>query len=145
MVITCETDYPKSYSGKARKSVQIIYATLTEDGDDELNFHCVKKKFLFNNKMFDLGDIFGIKSDTSNVSQEQEKLCVICFTQEKDTVVLPCRHMCLCLDCSQHVREKSSNCPICRTKVSTFIQIKNESKDDAEEEEEEEEESDDND
>ena len=33
--------------------------------------------------------------------------------------------MCLCLECSQEVRKSSNNCPICWTKVSTFIQIKN--------------------
>ena len=38
--------------------------------------------------------------------------------------MLPCRHMCLCMECSQIVRRQSNNCPICRTKVSTFIQIK---------------------
>mmetsp|Transcript_14578 Transcript_14578/g.16298 ORF Transcript_14578/g.16298 Transcript_14578/m.16298 type:complete len:98 (+) Transcript_14578:566-859(+) len=32
--------------------------------------------------------------------------------------------MCLCMECSQIVRRQSNNCPICRTKVSTFIQIK---------------------
>lgn len=28
------------------------------------------------------------------------------------------------MECSQIVRRQSNNCPICRTKVSTFIQIK---------------------
>lgn len=30
------------------------------------------------------------------------------------------------MECSQIVRRQSNNCPICRTKVSTFIQIKDE-------------------
>ena len=50
--------------------------------------------------MFVLRDIFGIKGTTANLTNETDKLCTICFTRAKDTVVLPCRHMCLCIDCS---------------------------------------------
>lgn len=123
VVLMIETDYPPDYKGKAKKSCQITYGKFNcETGD--YSFQCLKQKFLFNNKMFDLGEIFGIEGGTANIVNDTNKLCVICFTNDKDTVVLPCRHMCLCMECSQIVRRQSNNCPICRTKVSTFIQIK---------------------
>lgn len=123
LVLMVETDYPSDYKGKAKKSCQITYARFNfENGD--YHFQCLKQKFLFNNKMFDLGEIFGIEGGTANLLNDTNKLCVIWFTNDKDTVVLPCRHMCLCMECSQIVRRQSNNCPICRTKVSTFIQIK---------------------
>jgi len=123
VVLMVETEYPGDYSGKAKKSLQITYGNFNLE-NDEYSFVCLKQKFLFNNKMFDLGEIFGIEGGTANLVNDTNKLCVICFTNDKDTVVLPCRHMCLCMECSQIVRRQSNNCPICRTKVSTFIQIK---------------------
>lgn len=123
VVLMIETDYPANYTGKAKKSCQITYGKFHLE-NETYSFQGIKQKFLFNNKMFDLGEIFGIEGGTANLVNDTNKLCVICFTNDKDTVVLPCRHMCLCMECSQIVRRQSNNCPICRTKVSTFIQIK---------------------
>lgn len=52
----------------------------------------------------DLNDIYGIDNNTANIADESQKECTVCFVANKDTVVLPCRHMCLCIDCSQIVR-----------------------------------------
>ena len=123
VVLMIETEYPPDYKGKAKKSCQITYGKFNLE-NSEYSFHWEKQKFLFNNRMFDLGEIFGIEGGTANLVNDTNKLWVICFTNDKDTVVLPCRHMCLCMECSQIVRRQSNNCPICRTKVSTFIQIK---------------------
>lgn len=52
----------------------------------------------------DLNDIYGIDNNAANIADESQRECVVCYTATKDTVVLPCRHMCLCIDCSQIVR-----------------------------------------
>ena len=126
VVLMIETDYPSDYKGKAKKSCQITYGKFNND-NASFSFNWLKQKFLFNNKMFDLGEIFGKEGGTANLVNDTDKQCVICFTNDKDTVVLPCRHMCLCMPCSQVIRHQQNNCPICRTKVSTFIQIKDDS------------------
>ena len=72
----------------------------------------------------DLNDIYGIDNLAANLVDESQKECVVCYTANKDTVVLPCRHMCLCIDCSQIVRMQTNKCPICRTTVSSFLHIK---------------------
>ncbi len=71
-----------------------------------------------------MNDIYGIDNNAANITDETQRECVICFTTTKDTVVLPCRHMCLCIGCSQIVRMQTNKCPICRTQVSSFMQIK---------------------
>ena len=48
----------------------------------------------------DLNDIYGIDNAAANLADESQRECVVCYTSTKDTVVLPCRHMCLCIDCS---------------------------------------------
>ena len=65
-----------------------------------------------------------IDNAAANLADESQKECVVCYTATKDTVVLPCRHMCLCIDCSQIVRMQTNKCPICRTQVSSFLHIK---------------------
>ena len=42
--------------------------------------------------------------------------CVVCLSQRRDTVVLPCRHMCLCSGCAEVFRKQTScKCPMCRS------------------------------
>jgi hypothetical protein len=42
--------------------------------------------------------------------------CVVCLTEPRDTVVLPCRHLCLCDDCAQQLRFATNKCPVCRAR-----------------------------
>lgn len=49
---------------------------------------------------------------------DQEKECVVCFSEKIDTVIMSCRHMCLCIGCAQALQNSSQpqarKCPICR-------------------------------
>lgn len=48
---------------------------------------------------------------------------------ERDTTVLPCRHMCVCSECAQQLRFQTNKCPICRTNIESLLQIKVENED----------------
>jgi hypothetical protein len=76
------------------------------------------------------GESYGGGSRKSSCSVDRDTLeddgfaskeCVICYTENRDTVVLPCRHLCLCYKCAQIVRMQSNKCPLCRTRMSSFI------------------------
>merc|ERR1719498_1644971 len=46
---------------------------------------------------------------------DDDGLCVICLTNEKNTVVIPCRHLCLCKECAEELRNRAGQkCPVCR-------------------------------
>ena len=78
----------------------------------------VRQKLTMSERSFELSEIFGIRP---GVDDE----CVVCLTNRKDTVVLPCRHYCLCLACANVVRgQNNSKCPICRIVVETLLNIK---------------------
>lgn len=77
------------------------------------------------NKNFSLLEIYGKPSVTtirSNASSPtsycsdglSNRECIICMSEVKDTIVLPCRHMCLCSDCAETIRGRSDKCPLCR-------------------------------
>jgi len=142
-VIQVETVYPADYRGRGKKNCQFTYGYFEKDtsaqnkptmGMDKLEtatdasftlkYKYQKQKLLYNNQIMDLNDIYGIDNSAANLADESQKECVVCYTATKDTVVLPCRHMCLCIDCSQIVRMQTNKCPICRTQVSSFLHIK---------------------
>lgn len=49
------------------------------------------------------GRLGWLQLDAAAVDEElsEEKLCVICLVNRRDTTVLPCRHLCMCQDCAQ--------------------------------------------
>lgn len=50
--------------------------------------------------------------------------CVICMCDVRDTLILPCRHLCLCYGCADSLRYQANNCPICRAPFRALLQIK---------------------
>jgi hypothetical protein len=49
--------------------------------------------------------------------------CVICLTDRRTTIVMPCRHLCLCTTCAEDLRVMSNKCPVCRGAVTRFLAI----------------------
>ncbi|KAF8819505.1 hypothetical protein IE077_000916 [Cardiosporidium cionae] len=57
--------------------------------------------------------------DVYGLENEEEKECLICMTNPKDTMLLPCRHCLSCFECLQSLRQE--RCPICRTGFTGFV------------------------
>lgn len=104
IVIGIEAIFPDSYKGRCKKSIQFTYGVFSIESENEYKFKAVKQKMLYNKHIFEINDIFGKDNDKANLQDESQRECVICFSFVKDTVVLPCRHLCLCQGCSQIVR-----------------------------------------
>ena len=69
--------------------------------------------------------MYGFESTGDGLEQDDAQIeCVVCYSAVKDTMVYPCRHNCLCSQCTQVVRMQSSKCPICRQQAEKFITIK---------------------
>lgn len=50
--------------------------------------------------------------------------CVICMSDERDTMLLPCRHLCLCSSCAQSLRFQANSCPICRCPFKAALNLR---------------------
>lgn len=45
----------------------------------------------------------------------EDQLCVVCRTNPREIILLPCGHVCLCEDCADGI---INHCPICRAKIT---------------------------
>ena len=64
-----------------------------------------------------------------------QKECAVCMSENKDTIVLPCRHLCLCNTCANLLRmqdrvdetsptlQAPPKCPICRQVFHSLISV----------------------
>merc|ERR1712226_1764536 len=50
--------------------------------------------------------------------------CVVCMCEIRDTIILPCRHLCLCYTCAESLRFQANNCPICRAPFRALLQLR---------------------
>ncbi|XP_052787762.1 uncharacterized protein LOC128222725 [Mya arenaria] len=59
--------------------------------------------------------------------EKEKRICVVCQDQNKSVLILPCRHMCLCVDCGDQIARSRSRsrrvCPLCRTKINTIMNV----------------------
>lgn len=71
------------------------------------------------------GSIGGGKTNQyMSLASENSFECVICMSDERDTMLLPCRHLCLCSSCAQSLRYQASSCPICRCPFKAALNIR---------------------
>jgi len=111
----CEAD------SKEKKILSLTtLATILKCSDDTYEIKPIEQKIIYGGVTYLVHDIYGIDQNSSATPDE----CVICLTEMRDTVVIPCRHLCVCHRCAQVLRYQSNKCPICRGNVRSMLKIK---------------------
>jgi len=52
-----------------------------------------------------------------NNNENNELVCVVCLDKKKDTLFMPCNHLCTCYGCGVQL----DKCPLCRKKISNKV------------------------
>ncbi|KAK4802746.1 hypothetical protein SAY86_000949 [Trapa natans] len=104
---------------------QITKAVIVKDNVGNFQVKVIEQILWIGGVRYELRDIYGISNaNEGSKDSDSGKKCIICLTEPSDTVVFPCRHMCLCGECAQELRFRANNCPICRETIEQFIEIK---------------------
>jgi hypothetical protein len=99
--------------------------------DGSYSIKPLKQKLFVDGLVYLLGEIYGIenknasrKFDDEDSDAENAAECVICMSDSRDTLILPCRHLCLCHSCADSLRYQANNCPICRAPFRALLQLR---------------------
>lgn len=109
-----------------------LLAIVERNHDNTFSLKPLKQKIFVDGLCYLLQEIYGIEN--KNVMREcypqddeiedNSSECVICMSDARDTLILPCRHLCLCNGCADSLRYQANNCPICRAPFRALLQIK---------------------
>jgi hypothetical protein len=105
-------------------------ATAEKLSDGTYVLKALKQKLFVDGLCYLLQEIYGIenknndKQSADDETEDNGSECVICMCDVRDTLILPCRHLCLCNSCADSLRYQANNCPICRAPFRALLQIR---------------------
>ncbi|OCT58247.1 mahogunin ring finger 1, E3 ubiquitin protein ligase S homeolog isoform X1 [Xenopus laevis] len=117
--------------GEGSAHAHVLLAAFEKHVDGSFSVKPLKQKQIVDRVSYLLQEIYGIEnknnqdtkpSDDENSDNSNE--CVVCLSDLRDTLILPCRHLCLCNSCADTLRYQANNCPICRLPFRALLQIR---------------------
>ncbi|XP_059804114.1 E3 ubiquitin ligase RNF157-like isoform X7 [Hypanus sabinus] len=128
MVIHAVVDEGEEHMGHSH----VLLTTFDKSPDGNCSVKPLKQKQVVDGVIYLLQEIYGIenKSNSQELKVPDDELsdnsaeCVVCLSDVRDTLILPCRHLCLCNACADTLRYQANNCPICRLPFRALLQIR---------------------
>ncbi|XP_077490563.1 LOW QUALITY PROTEIN: mahogunin ring finger 1 [Amblyomma americanum] len=119
--------------GDEPRQSHVLVAVVEKNADITYTLKPLKQKLFVDGLCYLLQEIYGIEN--KNVAQTKPPTgdeetedsgaeCVICMCDSRDTLILPCRHLCLCSCCADSLRYQANNCPICRAPFRALLQVR---------------------
>ncbi|CAL1282629.1 unnamed protein product [Larinioides sclopetarius] len=117
--------------GDEPRQSHMVIAVVEKNANETYTLKPLKQKLFVDGLCYLLQEIYGIEnknvcqSDLTDEDVEDTGFdCVICMIDPRDTLILPCRHLCLCNSCADSLRYQANNCPICRAPFRALLQIR---------------------
>ncbi|XP_048343520.1 E3 ubiquitin ligase RNF157 isoform X3 [Sphaerodactylus townsendi] len=128
MVVLAVVDEGDEHTGHCH----VLLATFEKHADGSFCVKPLKQKQVVDGVSYLLQEIYGIENkyntQDSKVAEDEvsdnSAECVVCLSDVRDTLILPCRHLCLCNTCADTLRYQANNCPICRLPFRALLQIR---------------------
>ncbi|XP_028976289.1 E3 ubiquitin ligase RNF157 isoform X2 [Esox lucius] len=128
MVVHATVDEGDDHMGHSH----VLLATFEKHMDGSYCVKPLKQKQVVDGVSYLLQEIYGIEnkynSQESKVAEDEisdnSAECVVCLSDVRDTLILPCRHLCLCNACADTLRYQANCCPICRLPFRALLQIR---------------------
>jgi len=119
--------------GEEPRQSHLTIGVVEKQTDGQWVLKAIKQKLFVDGLCYLLQEIYGIENkvvvdggyggeddDVEDTGAE----CVVCMSDMRDTLILPCRHLCLCNTCADSLRYQANNCPICRAPFRALLQIR---------------------
>uniref|UniRef100_A0A8C8IP88 E3 ubiquitin-protein ligase n=1 Tax=Oncorhynchus tshawytscha TaxID=74940 RepID=A0A8C8IP88_ONCTS len=117
--------------GDGRWSKRLTLMLMFFHVDGSFSVKPLKQKQIVDRVSYLLQEIYGIENKNNQETKPSEdensdnsNECVVCLSDLRDTIILPCRHLCLCNSCADTLRYQANNCPICRLPFRALLQIR---------------------
>ncbi|XP_031634588.1 probable E3 ubiquitin-protein ligase MGRN1 [Contarinia nasturtii] len=126
IVIQCVADEGPDDSKQSHTTICVV----DHHSDGTFGLRALKQKIFVDGLCYLLQEIYGIENKCNNKvniddeTEDNSGECVICMSDTRDTLILPCRHLCLCNSCADSLRYQANNCPICRAPFRALLQIR---------------------
>ncbi|XP_053768004.1 E3 ubiquitin ligase RNF157 isoform X1 [Desmodus rotundus] len=128
LVVHAVVDEGDEYFGHCH----VLLGTFEKHTDGTFCVKPLKQKQVVDGVSYLLQEIYGIenKYNTQESKVVEDEVsdnsaeCVVCLSDVRDTLILPCRHLCLCNTCADTLRYQANNCPICRLPFRALLQIR---------------------
>jgi ankyrin repeat protein len=65
-----------------------------------------------------------VSSSCSSINSRDDTIkCIMCMTENKNILVLPCKHVSICEKCFKNIQNKTEKCCICRSRVVDYMRV----------------------
>lgn len=104
---------------------EIVFVTLCkikecQNGDHPFNIKAELQRLKTHDMWIDFFDVFN--------SALENGVCLICCSESRNTIFLPCKHACTCNSCGLNIKMRNSPCPICKTPIDDLLILESEEK-----------------
>ena len=121
-----------NYNDAGKQYAMMSYGVFTKDSKQDITGARIEKQVvLINGLPFEIKSIYGLDHDDSTqegktvaTDDGQSEECLVCLSEKKNTLIMPCGHFCICEDCGQGLIKAKHTCPICRNFIQSLIPIK---------------------
>ncbi len=124
IVVAKSSSFGKENSEFTYADNQCVFFSLTRSEGGAFAAAEFQRAVAMNNTLYVVKEIFGTSGASDDVEKEDDgKECVICLSHPKNTTILPCMHMCLCVECAQLLSTSNAKCPLCRSRIAEFWEL----------------------
>ena len=122
-----------NFADEGQQYCLLHFGVFEQDANKNITGIDIKQTHVIINGLpFEIKTIYGLEQDQDTTEgtevmdgeEDEDDLCKICLFEQKDTLVMPCGHLCMCHDCGKMCLEKNPLCPICRGHMSHLLPIK---------------------
>ena len=76
-----------------------------------------------NGNAFEMKEVFGLQDAMKAEDDDDGKECIICLTNPKNTIMMPCGHLCVCDECAIPITKSTKQCPVCRAAITSTVPV----------------------